>query len=79
MEDMIGLFRRHHANEEDIRGALIYPTRTIQANEGGKFEIKSEEVAPLPKRSRISGAYCFGKRNQDYGNEDQLLLAKTTG
>ena len=33
----------------------------------------------LSERSRISGAYCFGKRDEDYRNENQgnSRLAKT--
>lgn len=37
----------------------------------GKLNVKSEEMPPVPKRSRISGTYCFGGRDQDSWNKDQ--------
>ena len=75
MKNMFGLFRRHHGNGKEIWGALDQPRRSILSNEGGKLKVEFEEMPPLPKRSRISGAYCFDKRDQDYRNKDQCNFA----
>ena len=54
-------FEEHLTNLEEVF------SRMKEAN----LKLNPKKLPPLPKRSRISGAYYFGKRDQHYGNEDQ--------